>query len=160
MPAGNKSFTPDNDGSGPAAAFLERAKVNGRPTKYDPKYCDEVIEVMRAGFSLTAFCGIIQVLPQTVANWRKTYPEFDEACQLAKTARLIHWEESSIKVGRGAGGPGAAPMVQFALRNLSADEYPDKQRVENTGVDGKPIEHSVTMVRRKIVRPGDGEEGE
>lgn len=150
-------------GDGPAAEFLERLSPKegfGRPSKYDPAYCEEVVNVMRAGFSLTAFAGIILVTPMTIHNWRQEHPEFDEACKIGKASRLVHWEESAVKTARGGGGPGAATMINFALRNLSTDEYPDKQRVENTGADGKPMEHNVTMVRRKIIRPGDAETAE
>jgi len=141
---------------GAAHEFIERLRPQaGRPSLYRDEYCEEVVNVMRAGFSLTAFAGIIGVTPMTVTNWRKEHPEFDEACEVAKAARVVHWEEASIQTGRGGGGPGSATMVQFALRNISAHEYPDKQRVENTGADGKPMEHNVTMVRRKIIRPGD-----
>lgn len=153
---GNPKMKAKPDEHGPAHEFIGRLqRPAGRPSDYDPTYCEEVVNVMRAGFSLTAFCGIIGVVPQTVANWRKEHPEFDDACELAKASRLVHWEEASIQTGRGGGGPGSATMVQFALRNINSGEYPDKQRVENTGADGKPMEHRVSVVRRKIIRPGD-----
>ena len=36
------------------------------------------------------------------------------------------WERRAINIGDGNGGPGAAGMVQFALKNLAADDWKDK----------------------------------
>ena len=41
----------------------------GRPTKYDPIYCDMVEEEMAKGFSLTAFAGIIGVARSIINEW-------------------------------------------------------------------------------------------
>lgn len=59
----------------------------GRPSKYDPAYCDLVIDDAKEGFSLTAFAGGIQIDRDTVTEWRKVHPEFDSACRAAKAVR-------------------------------------------------------------------------
>jgi len=106
----------------------------GRPTDYRPDYCDQVVEAMRAGFSLTAFAGMIGVSRSTLNNWMDAYPEFLEAASRAKAARLLHWEETAIRVAKEGGGPGSATLIVFSLKNMAPEEYADKQEIQHSGV--------------------------
>ena len=104
----------------------------GRPTEYREEFCDQVVEAAKDGFSLTAFAGLVGVSRQTVTTWCAQYPLFLAACARAKAVRALSWEKRGIRVGDGNGGAGAAPMVQFALRNFAPDEWRDRQPVETT----------------------------
>lgn len=109
----------------------------GRPTKYDPKFCDAVEAFMAEGFSLTAFAGDLGVSRATIDNWMKEFPEFLEAVSRSKAKRLAFWERTAINVAsKGTGGPGAATVIVFGLKNMGGDEWKDKQEVEHTGTMG------------------------
>jgi transcriptional regulator with XRE-family HTH domain len=111
----------------------------GRPSKYDPAYCDQVEEAMAEGYSLTAFAGKIDVSRSTINEWMENHPEFSEAVSRAKAKRLLKWEEIGLGVARNGGGTGSATVVVFGLKNMGGDEWADVQRSEITGKDGAPI---------------------
>lgn len=112
----------------------------GRPSKYDPAYCEQVVEVMGEGYSLTAFAGMIGVARSTINEWIDNHAEFSEAVSLAKAKRLAEWERIGLGVAKNGGGTGSATVVVFGLKNMGGDEWADVQRQEHTGKDGAPIQ--------------------
>lgn len=102
----------------------------GRPSKYDPNFCEELIIAAKQGFSLTGFAGIIGVSRSTIQQWEVDYPEFSVAVSIAKSVLAHSWEKRGINIADGNGGPGAAGMVQFALRNLASDDWKEKQEID------------------------------
>jgi len=112
----------------------------GRPSLYKPEYCEEIINSAKQGFSLTGFAGQIGVSRRTITEWAEQHPEFSLAVTQAKAAAAASWERRAINIGDGNGGPGAAGMVQFALKNLGADDWQDKITNEHTGKDGGAIQ--------------------
>ncbi len=79
----------------------------GRPTKYHPIFCFDVIEHMRRGGSITSFPGYlyrkhkIKINPDTIYAWKTAYPEFSEALELGKSCALDFYEQVSIKAMQG-----------------------------------------------------------
>ena len=65
----------------------------GRPTDYDPKYCEELIAHMKEGFSLEAFAGRIGVCEKTLYNWRDAHEEFLQAIKRGQPASRFAWEK-------------------------------------------------------------------
>jgi hypothetical protein len=91
---------------------------------------------MREGYSLTAFAGLIGVARSTINEWMAASPQFSEAVSRAKARRLAFWEKTAIDVAaKGLGGPGAATVIVFGLKNMGDDEWsaPDKSEVEVKG---------------------------
>lgn len=109
----------------------------GRPTKYDPSYCDLVIEDAEKGFSLSAFCGGIRIDRTTLSEWRRVHPEFDAACRAAKLVRARFLETGIMK--EDIPGP-AMNARKFALVNCAEEDWREKQSVELTGVNGGAIQ--------------------
>jgi hypothetical protein len=54
------------------------AKV-GRPTDYDPKFCDMLLEHMRNLHSFESFAAEANVCRATLYDWCKAHPEFLDA---------------------------------------------------------------------------------
>jgi len=100
----------------------------GRPTKYDPAYCDAVIETMQQGLSLTAFAGKILVARSTINEWMEHHPEFSESVRVGKAARTAALEEGML----GAESGPAVTARMFALKNADPDEWRDKSEVKQT----------------------------
>lgn len=116
----------------------------GRPTKYEPRFCEAVIEDMGEGYSLTAFAGLIGVNRDTINAWMAQFPEFSEAVTRAKAARLRNWEDAAIKMRTNGGGPGGATITVFGLKNMGGDEWSDTTKHELTGKDGAAIKAEVS----------------
>ena len=63
--------------------------AKGRPTSYDPKYCETILKVARKGGSDAAMalaCGLKD--RKSMWRWRQKYSEFQEAYNYAKLVQL------------------------------------------------------------------------
>ena len=109
----------------------------GRPTTYDPAYCDEVIEFLRDGYSLQAFAGHIEVSRATIYNWMDEHPEFMDAVKRAQPVAALAWEKRLRTLS--TTGEGNATAIIFGLKNRAVDDWRDVTRNEHSGPDGKPI---------------------
>ena len=69
----------------------------GRPTKYDSKYCEEIIELMGQGFSAEAFAGKIGISKQTLYNWLNTHPEFMDAKRHGEAKSQAFFEDLGLQ---------------------------------------------------------------
>jgi hypothetical protein len=110
----------------------------GRPSKYDPAYCDALVEHMKDGASLTSFAAEIGVARSTINEWIDAHYEFSEAVKKGKAKCAAWWE----KVGRtnAKDGGGNATLVIFGLKNMAGEDWRDRQEIQHTGKDGGPIE--------------------
>lgn len=101
----------------------------GRPTKYDPAYCGQVVAYMGEGMSLTAFAGSIDVARSTVNLWVNEHPEFSDAVKIGQAKRVAYLERRLLD---GDVGPRITSHI-FALKNADPDEWRDKREVEHSG---------------------------
>jgi len=110
----------------------------GRPTKYDPAYCDKVIAWGRMGYTIEQIAVELKINTQTLYNWKAAHEEFLEAIEEAVLCAQ-------------------AFMEKLALDALSSDKefkttlwskivscrfphvYRDTTRNEHSGPEGKPI---------------------
>ena len=67
-----------------------------RPTDYDEKYCEMLIEHMAEGYSYESFGGIIEVCEKTLYNWESQHPEFLHSKNIGTQKSMVWWE----KIGR------------------------------------------------------------
>lgn len=128
----------------PTAKKAEPRPV-GRPTKYDPRYCDEVIAFMAEGFSLTAFAGSIRVSRSTIQEWIEAHPDFSSAVKVGHAARTAQLESTLL---RAPDGPTVTSRI-FALKNAAPEEWREKQEIQHGG------SVRVERVERVIVDPAD-----
>jgi hypothetical protein len=116
----------------------------GRPTKYDPTYCDDIVRVMGTGLSKTAWAGTVGVCHDTVIEWAKVYPDFSDAVKRGQAARTLKLEQDLLT---GTEGPKITSRI-FALKNAAPNEWREKVETEHSG-------NIHTSVERRIVRPGN-----
>lgn len=107
---------------------VEGAEV-GRPSKYDSAYCDQVIDFMARGYSLTAFAGEITVARSTINEWMAAHPAFSEAVKIAQAKRTRGLETTLLA---GETGPKVTAHI-FALKNADPEGWRDKQEIEHSG---------------------------
>jgi len=123
-----------------AAEAPQKAKM-GRPTKYDPAFCDVVIEVGRQGGSMAAMAEACGVLRATLYDWAGQYSDFSAALSRAKQLEQIHWEQMGLQ---GMFADKFNAMV-WGLKNRSraASGWHDITKTEVTGADGGAIQTEV-----------------
>jgi hypothetical protein len=118
-----------------------------RPSKYDPAYCEQLVEFCKDGSSLTSFAAAIDVCRDTLTEWGNTHPEFSLAVKRAKAQCAAWWEQVARKNAMDGGGN--ATLCIFGLKNMAPDEWRDKVETEHSG------KVTVDKVVREIVRPAD-----
>lgn len=104
----------------------------GRPSSYDPAFCDEVESLMRQGFSKTAAAGAIGVSRDTLLEWTKVHEDFSGAVKRGEAART-HKLETDLLLA--PDGPNVTSRI-FALKNAAPEEWKDRQSVDHTNSDG------------------------
>lgn len=110
----------------------------GRPSIYDEKYCDMIVEAMKDGKSMLSFAASIGVARSTLNHWIDTRPDFAAAVDRAKTAQAAWWETQLCETASGK-AKGDARLIIFGLSNAGALEWREKQTIEHTGVDDSDL---------------------
>lgn len=124
----------------------EEKNLGGRPTKYRPEYCDAIIEHMSEGASMTSFAAQVGVARSTIGQWMQDYPEFKEAAEAAKAKCAAWWEK--VARSNAQTGDGSAALVIFGLKNMSPEDWKDKQEIDHQSSD-----KSMSPTRIEIVAP-------
>lgn len=114
---------------------MEEKPKAGRPSIYDPKYCDMIIEAMRDGKSMLSFAASIGVARSTLNHWIDNRPDFADAVDRAKTAQAAWWETQLCDTASGR-AKGDARLIIFGLSNAGALEWRDKQEIDHRSGDG------------------------
>lgn len=96
----------------------------GRPTKYDPKYCEYLQEHMVSGKSFESFAGTIDVCRETLYEWCKKHPDFFHAKKKGFQKSLNTWEDIALDLVRGK-IKGSNAMAIFVMKNRFPDLYSD-----------------------------------
>lgn len=112
------------------------ARPVGRPSLYDPAYCEQVVQHMATGASLTSFAAEIDVARDTLTEWANVHPEFSVAVRRGKAKCAAWWEKQGRTIAEKGGGPGAGTLVMFGLKNMGADDWADSSQVDHRSTDG------------------------
>lgn len=106
----------------------------GRPTKYQPQYCEQVVAHMREGASLTSFAAEVGVARSTINEWMANNTEFSESVKIGKAACAAWWE----RLGRNNAmtGDGNATLVIFGLKNMGIEDWRDRRDLNHVSEDG------------------------
>jgi len=103
----------------------------GRPTLYDPKFCQMLIDHMAGGLSFESFAGVIGTCRDTLYNWAKEYSEFFDAKKQGFAKNRLYWEKAG-NAGMYMGGkenPFNATVWIFNMKN----RFGWADRTEQTG---------------------------
>ena len=110
----------------------------GRPTKYDPAFCDLVIEHGKAGKSKAWIAAEFDVCRQTLENWEAEHPEFLDAMARARLYSQRWWED------KGQDGMEKREFNASIWSRSMAARFPDDW------TEKKGVEHSGELAYRKI----------
>lgn len=122
----------------PDTVPIAKVKIkDGRPTKYKPEYCDDIVEYMGKGHSLTSWCADHDVIKETAYNWMREHPDFLIAFKKAQALAQKHWENMLhlTAAGKLKGNLGAQI---FWMKNRFRDEWKDRQDLEFSAAPQDP----------------------
>lgn len=107
----------------------------GRPSSYDPKFCDELIEYCEKGGFIEGFAGKLNVHTDTFHEWRKVHPEFSDAYKKAREAQLHYLLKHSRKGAMGKTRNFQTGMMVFLLKACHGLTEMGPQEQGETDVD-------------------------
>lgn len=152
--------------------------AGGRPTKFKPEFVEQARALAELGATDRDAAAFFKVTESTLNLWKLTHPDFSEALKVGKETadarveqslyrRALGYSHDSVKIQVVEGVVKKVPFVEhyapdttaaiFWLKNRRPDLWRDVSRQEQTGKDGAPIAHDVT-VRRTIYDPKAAEE--
>lgn len=104
----------------------------GRPSTYDPSYCQKVIDHMATGASVASFAAEIEVARSTINEWMDRHSQFSEAVSIAKAKCAAWWEAAGRKIVTDGGSAPQATMITLGLKNMAAEDWREKTEVKQT----------------------------
>lgn len=114
----------------------------GRPTKYDPSYCERVIQLGADGNSKEAIAVELGITWKTLNNWADEHPAFLLALEEAKNREMV-WFEKLAK-SHMIESPGGNRLNTALWGRSVAARFPNKYRENNklevTGRNDGPIQ--------------------
>ena len=126
----------------------------GRPSLYDPKYCEEVIALGKIGKSTEAIGAILGVGTKTLYNWRDQNPEFLHALELAKEFELQWWEDigQTHMIENKESDKLNASIWSRSMAARFPKKYRESVKQEITGADGAPL---LSGIQVTFVKPNE-----
>jgi len=110
----------------------------GRPSMYDPEFCEIVLELGAEGKSKAQIAARLGINRDTLNEWTKIHPEFSVAVKNAQELALAWWEDAG-QVNMARQGFNATAYI-FQMKNRFREDYRDVTAMEHTGKNGGPIE--------------------
>ena len=114
----------------------------GRPSKYDPSYCERVIQLGADGNSKEAIAVELGITWKTLNNWADEFPDFLLALEEAKNLEMVWFEK--IAKSHMIESPGGNRLNTALWGRSVAARFPVKYRennkVEVTGRNDGPIQ--------------------
>jgi len=135
-------------------SMTEIKRPVGRPSLYDPAYCDQVIELGKIGKSTEAIGATLGVGTATLYRWRDEFPEFREALDIAKDFELLWWEDQAMAymVENKESDRLNASIWSRSMAARFPKKYRESVKQEITGVDGAPL---LTGIQVTFVKPNE-----
>jgi len=120
----------------------KNGKFLGRPTTYDPAYCDQIVALGKEGLSRWQIASKLNIGWRNLQNWEGAHDDFRAALEEARLDSLCYWEE--LAQNHMVENPGG-PRLNTGLwsRSMSArfpDQYRENSKLEVTGKNDGPIQ--------------------
>jgi transposase len=134
--------------------MTEEKRPVGRPSLYDPKYCEEVIALGKIGKSVEAIGAILGVGTKTLYNWRDQHEDFLHALDMAKEFELQWWEDiaQTHMVENRESDKINATIWSRSMAARFPKKYREQVKQEITGADGAPL---LSGIQVSFVKPSE-----
>ena len=103
----------------------------GRPSKYDPAFCDLAEATLAKGYSEAVLAGEIGVCIDTITEWKTAHPEFSASVKVGRAKGARIWEDRLANLADR--NEGNATGIIFGLKNRQPSEWRDKTEQEHSG---------------------------
>lgn len=110
----------------------------GRPTKYKPEYCSQIIELGKEGKSIAQMASFFDVDKASIFRWAEDNEDFRTALARAKAHSQTWWEDKAQ-----AHLSSRDFNAQLWLKSVASrfrDDYTERQQTELSGPNGAPVQ--------------------
>lgn len=109
------------------------AMTRGRPTKYDPSFCETVIESGQAGKTLAGMAEDLDIDRSTLNEWMDAHEDFSRAVKRGLQKAQAWWEDQGrIATFGGIDGFNATSYI-FQMKNRFKEDWREKVETEHSG---------------------------
>jgi hypothetical protein len=121
--------------------MTQETRSVGRPSLYDPAFCEQVIELGGKGKSIEQIGAILGVGTRTLFTWRDNDEEFRHALELAKELEQAWWEDmaQSYMVEEKESAKLNTGLWSRSMAARFPKKYRESTKTEITGADGAPL---------------------
>jgi transposase len=119
----------------------------GRPSKYDPAFCDRVIELGKEGMGKCEMAAELDLCYNSFETYQADNPEFLKAVSHALRLSQAWWEKNGRLATFGGFDGFNATSYIFNMKNRFKEDWRDKVEQEHSG--GVTVER----VERAVVDP-------
>lgn len=121
----------------------------GRPSKYDPSFCDRVRELGRQGASLAEMALDLEIAYSTFDLWKNSKEDFSEAVKDAERLSQGWWEKQGRIATFGAVEGFNATSYIFQMKNRFRKDWNDKQLIGSDPENPLPSGFRVELIKGK-----------
>jgi hypothetical protein len=126
----------------------------GRPSKYDPSYCEIAISIMEQGLSKTCVAAELRVARSTLYEWIDNYPDFRDAMKIGEVLAPAAIERESLQAAKeGRWNAGLCWHHKNLSQTQGEDAFKDRRETELVSPEGEAIQLNVTEIRNADYRP-------
>jgi hypothetical protein len=125
-----------------ATATPATPKPVGRPTKYDPAFCDKARELGAMGYSKEMISAELNVGWTTLNLWADNHPDFMTALEEAKTLEMVFFEKLALMhlVERPQGDRLNTGLWSRSMAARFPKKYRENSKMEVVGKDDGPVQ--------------------
>ena len=123
----------------------KNGKFLGRPSKYDPAYCDAILDLGKEGLSKWQICSRLNIGIHNMNAWEGAHEDFRAALEQARLDALAYWEDLAHYHIREAPG-GVKLNTGLWSRSMAArfpEQYRENSKLEVTGKNDGPVQVDV-----------------
>ena len=134
--------------------MTEQVKPFGRPTLYNPAFCDEVRAMGALGKSVEQIATNLGFSLRVIYDWKERYPDFLQALDDAKMAEQTWWEDQAqaYMLEKKDGAKLNASIWSRSMAARFPKKYRESVKQEITGENGAPL---IPQIQVSFVSPKD-----
>ena len=134
--------------------MTEEKRPVGRPSKYDPAFCERAIELGRIGKSIEQIAANLGVSTRVLFDWRDKHEDFLHALEYAKELELDWWETIG-QIHMVENRESDKLNASIWSRSMAArfpKKYRESTKQEITGAEGAPLLQGIQVT---FVKPSE-----
>jgi hypothetical protein len=135
--------------------------IFGRPTDYEPRFCEMLIKHMAEGYSFESFAAEVMSTKKTLYSWAERHPDFLNSKEIGTDLSRKYWEKLGknhiLNVTMGGDEKVKSKSLNssvwiFNMKNRFPQEWRDKKELEHSGKEDKPVVLSIETKEQRIAR--------